>query len=315
MRPRLGAYMVVVVVAGLPLAAWLVAALRTTTATVGAAGLVVLLVLLVVGELVPIVVARHGRQSDEITISSTVALAMLFVAPLGYAVLAQAIPLVVDDLRRGKHWSRPIFNIAQYALTLAASRWVFVTVSGQPFLQPDPFSPAALPAAFAAGATYFVVNHALVGTAVALFSGEPVLAHLRDDTRFQLGVSGLLICLAPVVAAVGTFSVWLVPVLMLPMAAVRNSARLAIQRHLDAMHDGLTGLPNRALVRSELVRALEPQAAASEGVTVMFIDLDHFKESAATSSPSSRASRATRRRAGPRPSSSPSASPPAWRSR
>jgi diguanylate cyclase (GGDEF)-like protein len=275
---RQGAFLGLVTLVGLPVTLGALLALPSAEWAVGVPALAVLAAVLVAGELMPIEVARHGRSSDEITISSTAALALAFVAPLGFAMAAQAVPLVVDDLRRRKHWSRPLFNVSQYALTFVASRLVFSALSGQAFLRPEMFEPADLPAAFAAGAAFFVVNHALVGAAVALDSREPVLAHLRDDIRFQLATSGLLVCLSPAVLAVSMFSLWLVPVMLLPIVAVRTSTRLALQRHLDAVHDGLTGLPNRKLLRSELDRALEELARAGDGLAVMFIDLDHFKE-------------------------------------
>jgi diguanylate cyclase (GGDEF)-like protein len=271
--------MTTVTLIGLPTAGWCLASLPFVRWGIDAWMLAIFVCALVVGELMPIEVARHGRSSDEITISSTVALALVFVAPLGCVMLAQAIPLVFDDIRRGKHWSRPLFNVAQYALTFAASRAVFAVLAGQPFTEPTAFRPGDLLAAFVAAGVFFVANHAFVGTAVALWSGEPVLIHLRDDLRFQLATSGLLVCLAPVVVSVSVFSVALVPILLLPIVAVRNSARLAVQRHLDAMHDSLTGLPNRALLRVELLRGLSGSSnSTADGIAVMFIDLDHFKE-------------------------------------
>jgi diguanylate cyclase (GGDEF)-like protein/PAS domain S-box-containing protein len=55
------------------------------------------------------------------------------------------------------------------------------------------------------------------------------------------------------------------------------------QLRRNALHDALTGLPNRALLVDRLADALdaspdERRAADTEGVTVLFIDLDGFKE-------------------------------------
>jgi diguanylate cyclase (GGDEF)-like protein len=235
----------------------------------------------VLGELFPIEIARLGRRSDEITVSTTLALALALVAPLGWALVAQSLPLVVDDLRRRKHWSRPMFNVAQYALTFAAAKAVFVALSRTPN-GGAALSAHDLPAVFAAAAVYFLVNQVLVGTAVALWTGESPLSQLRDDGLFHLGTSGLLVCLAPVVLAVTQFSLILAPVLMLPLVAVRNSARMAVQRQHDALHDTLTGLPNRAFLRNELERRLyEGQGAGGSGrrgLAVLLLDIDHFKE-------------------------------------
>ena len=275
---RLDAYMALVCLAGLPLALWTLVRLPGTVLVDDLAVLVVLGLVLVVGELLPIEVSRRGRVSDEITISTTFALALVFVAPLGVVVLAQALPLVFDDLRRRKHWSRPFFNTAQYTLTLVAARLTYCTLAGKDFWSPAGFTSADLLPAFAAGAAFFAVNHACVSTAIALQLDEPVLRHLREDIRFQMSTSGLLVCVAPLVVVASHFSLALIPVLLLPIAAVRISAQLATQREHDALHDVLTGLPNRVLLHHELERELRDAAASHRGLAVLLADLDHFKE-------------------------------------
>ena len=278
-RPsRLSVYMCAVSAAGLPAAAWAAVDLLRTGPRLGLGLLTLLVTVLVVGELVPIEISRRGRVSDEITISTTFAVALLLVAPLGVVVLAQALPLVFDDVRRRKHWTRPFFNTAQYTLTFFAARGTYCALTGHGFFEPEAFRPEHLAAAFAAGATFFLVNHAFVSTAVALWSEEPVLDHLREDLRFQVSTSGLLVCLAPLVLAASDFSLALVPVLLLPIAAVRISAQLAAQREHDSLHDGLTGLPNRVLLQLEMERALSEVDKSGGGLAVLLADLDHFKE-------------------------------------
>jgi diguanylate cyclase (GGDEF)-like protein len=46
----------------------------------------------------------------------------------------------------------------------------------------------------------------------------------------------------------------------------------------QALHDSLTGLPNRDLFRERVAAALEETRSGSEGLIVMIFDLDHFKE-------------------------------------
>ncbi|MCW2615456.1 MAG: diguanylate cyclase/phosphodiesterase [Frankiales bacterium] len=133
--------------------------------------------------------------------------------------------MIVDDVRRGKDWTRPLFNVAQYTLTITATRWVYCLAAGQDLLVPETFERADLGPALLAGATLFAVNHGLVGTAVALWPRQPVPAHLHQDIRFQLSTAGLLVYRAPLVILATDVSLWLVPVLLLPMAAVRKSPR------------------------------------------------------------------------------------------
>jgi diguanylate cyclase (GGDEF)-like protein len=275
--PALVVHLALVCLTGLPLAVWLCWR-HPVTGSTDVPLVLALATVLVLGELLPIQVSRRGRQSDEITISSTCALALIIVAPLSVAILAQTLPMVVDDVRSGKHWTRVLFNVGQYALTFTACRAAFCLLGTQDLFRPGRFGHPDLWPALAAGLVFFVVNHGLVGTAVALASGEKVARHLRDETRFQLSVSGLLVCLAPVVLVVLDFSLLLLPLLLLPIAAVHTSAQLATQREHDALHDVLTTLPNRALLHLETQSALDEAARDETGLAVLLIDLDHFKE-------------------------------------
>jgi diguanylate cyclase (GGDEF)-like protein len=60
--------------------------------------------------------------------------------------------------------------------------------------------------------------------------------------------------------------------------ALRNGELLGQLRH-EALHDALTGLPNREHVQRRLAAALDEVAAGrTSGATVMILDLDDFKE-------------------------------------
>jgi len=76
----------------------------------------------------------------------------------------------------------------------------------------------------------------------------------------------------------GGFSPLLVPVLLAPLVWLRRAGRRVAASEHQALHDGLTGLPNRALFRDRVDRALS--AAHREGgqPVVMLLDLDRFKE-------------------------------------
>jgi diguanylate cyclase (GGDEF)-like protein len=58
------------------------------------------------------------------------------------------------------------------------------------------------------------------------------------------------------------------------LARLRAEERM---RH-DALHDPLTGLANRVLLRDRLEHALARSAREGEPTGVAFVDLDHFKE-------------------------------------
>jgi diguanylate cyclase (GGDEF)-like protein len=148
----------------------------------------------------------------------------------------------------------------------------------QPVLSPPPwqFAPATIWPALLSSLVFFLVNNTLTDIAVALKLRRAVIRHTVTDIVAQVPTSGVLLGLAPVLAEAVQWSVWTLPLLLLPLAAVHRSARLAFERERDALHDSLTGLPNRSLFNTRLAqacRSLDRHPAA-----VLLLDLDHFKE-------------------------------------
>ncbi len=237
-----------------------------------------LALMLFVGELRAIPVPRGDDTTDQLTVSSTFATALVLIGPLSLALLVQAVAVALSDRISGMPRQVMLFNIGQYLLTLSATRIVYCLASDREiFSLSTSFGPGDIPAALLASAVYFCVNNGLVATVVSLEAGIPVLKVLGEDVRFQLATSSILLGLAPVAAHVGTFSVAMLPLLVLPILGVHRNAQMSLRRQHEAMHDALTDLPNRELLRRRAHKAMTLVDDAHP-VAVMLIDLDHFKE-------------------------------------
>jgi diguanylate cyclase (GGDEF)-like protein len=198
------------------------------------------------------------------------------------SLLAMCLSVAAEDVRTRKSPLKVLYNAAQYALSLAASGAAFAALSGQSVL--EPFAPLALPehlpAALTAGCVFWAVNVVLTATVSALAMDEPVLARMREDLRFQLATDGLLLAFAPMIVLGVQDTVWTLPLLVLPLAGIYVSVDLARRREGEALHDGLTGLPNRALFGLRVNRLCDTVAETAPAgcAAVMLLDLDHFKE-------------------------------------
>ncbi|MCU1692268.1 MAG: diguanylate cyclase/phosphodiesterase [Frankiales bacterium] len=235
--------------------------------------------LILVGEAYPIVISRGEDDVDEVTISATFVLGVAMLGPLWLLVPAQVVAATVDDVRRRKEVRKLVFNSAQLILTAAATRAAFCLMADRGYLaDASPVTLRDVGAALFAGAVFFVVNNGLTGTVVALAMDQPILPHLREDTRLQLSTSGVLLSFAPVIVVASDFSLLLMPLMLLPIFAVHRSAALAAERERQALHDGLTGLPNRLFLHERTTRLLGEAERTGATTGILLLDLDHFKE-------------------------------------
>jgi diguanylate cyclase (GGDEF)-like protein len=146
-----------------------------------------------------------------------------------------------------------------------------------------------------AGVAFRTLSATLVSPSVARFGGDPIGATLsrritvQADGRWNVTVSrsaptGIS---SPDVQAAVVFGVWLVMGLMafgLVQVLARGRARALRMveektgqlRH-QALHDALTGLPNRALIMDRAEQMLAHARRNGTEASAMFMDLDGFK--------------------------------------
>ncbi|CAN5361385.1 cyclic Di-GMP phosphodiesterase RmdB [soil metagenome] len=234
--------------------------------------------LVVLGELFPLKVARR-HEAGEVTISSPFTYALLLTVGPAFAILAQAVGCVVADWAQHKAWQRTLFNAAQYSVSLAVGAAVLHLLNGGELLLADrSLRLGHLAIIVASGAVFLLTNHLLMGVLFLLDQGVGVLAHFRRDFVFDLSTTGVLLTLSPLVVAGARENLALLLFLLIPVAAIQRSARLSMEKELEALHDPLTGLGNRAAVHAWLDQAVDEARDASRAVAVLIVDLDRFKD-------------------------------------
>jgi diguanylate cyclase (GGDEF)-like protein len=65
---------------------------------------------------------------------------------------------------------------------------------------------------------------------------------------------------------------------LISWSTTRSLGRYAARQEFEAMHDHLTGLPNRAAFRARAIAALDTAARTGAGGAVVLVDLNRFKE-------------------------------------
>ncbi|GAB1691872.1 putative bifunctional diguanylate cyclase/phosphodiesterase [Krasilnikovia sp. M28-CT-15] len=95
---------------------------------------------------------------------------------------------------------------------------------------------------------------------------ESIAAHLQDQMRraylrLGAGLLGLYVVLA-----------------LISWSTTRSLRRHAARREHEALHDGLTGLPNRDAFRQRAEHVLDIAVRGSDSGAIVLVDLDRFKE-------------------------------------
>jgi diguanylate cyclase (GGDEF)-like protein len=231
----------------------------------------------IVGELLPINVVLRGQEGELLT-STAFAFAMLIAFGPGAAVPALCVGSLIGDVVRRKPLARMGFNVGQYAISLTITGVIMGIITDVPRAELDSFVGTDLPLLLLCGLIFFVINSVLVATVIALSSGYPIWTYFASDFLLQSSTAGFALGLAPLMVVVGEFSVGMLPLLALPIAAIHKNTRQAVLSEHQALHDALTGLPNRVLFHDRVRQAIESARRHEGSTAVMVMDLDHFKE-------------------------------------
>jgi diguanylate cyclase (GGDEF)-like protein len=229
----------------------------------------------VLGEMLPIKIPRRG-DDEELTLSASFAMAMLLVGGLGPALIAQSVASILQDVHSGKPAWRVRFNVGQYTLSMVAAWAAMRAMEVSPRLSVlHPFASHQLPAMLVAAGAFFLVNAWVVGTAVALYQGVPILSYFRNNLSFVVITGGVVLLVSPIVLAAAAYTVAIVPLCLAPVVAMYNSVHQSARNEHAARHDSLTGLPNRTAFHETITDAIQDEHVPA---AVLLMDLDRFKE-------------------------------------
>ena len=246
--------------ASLPALFWLVAALACA------------------GELFPIRVSR-GTDVEEITTSTTFAFAILLGFGTTPAVVVLAVSSAVADAVHRKPLWKILFNLSQYALAMGAAGLAYGALGA-----PRTMTLSALGPILAAGIGFFVVNDGLTGGAVALAEGVPVVPYLLEDLRFQVAIASALLSLAPIVLISADDSIWFVPLLAVPVAAVYWGASASLQNTvlIARLEESLAHLTELNRLKDDFVAVvsheLRTPLTSIQGYVKTLLQLDELED-------------------------------------
>ncbi len=271
-----------------PLLAWLAAAFLREPSVVADPLLLEWIIAIAVVDLLPV----PTTVGIPFSLSFPLQLSVALIYP---PAVAGAIALLGSTDKReftgGVRFGTALWNRAQIALSVVVEGSIFHHLASldSPWYELGP-------AVLLAGAVGYAVNAGCVAVYMHLKSRVPLLQLLREMHvgvfgEFILSYLGLALFSVVVATTFVKIGPWSIAVFIAPMAFARQmftrthslqEATLELEaktreNEWQALHDHLTGLPNRTLFLRHLREAIE-RTQPGHRVAVMIMDLDRFKE-------------------------------------
>jgi len=275
----------------LPMFVWIVGELVRNPHAFSDQHLLAWIVAIAAVDLLP--VPTSSQQSFSLSFPLELAVAIIYIPPVAAAV-ALLGSSDTREFHRDVPFTRALFNRAQVALAVVAESVMYHSVLNLSASQPWYLLGLAVLIAAVAG---YGVNTMLVAVHVHLKTEEPLVQILREMHvgvfgEFVLSYMGLALFSVIVVLSFKQLGSWAIFVFMAPLAFARQmfqrthslqeaTEELAVKQaenEFQALHDSLTGLPNRVLFQQKLAEAIAVATEGGGSVAVMLMDLDHFKE-------------------------------------
>ena len=101
---------------------------------------------------------------------------------------------------------------------------------------------------------------------------------VRGDLLLNTWWTVVLVALVPGILVAADYSLWLLPLIGIPLVAIQLGSRQAVINEHEARHDRVTGLSNREDVARVLEHALHRAGRQGDQVGVLMVGLSRFKE-------------------------------------
>ncbi len=243
-------------------------------------GFWVIAALVLLGELTPVMTA--GRYDPQGTVTSTAfVLAMLYLWGFWPAVLLQAGACVISETVKRKDAWKLFFNVGQYAISLFAAwgvMWLFGVQDGVGAgSQEIALHATDLLWIVLTWVAWFVVNNTLVA-GVSGDEGSTFRDAWTEDLGHYVVTHAAVMALSPLVVLAAQASSWFIPLLLIPLYAVRKMGQISLAEEHQATHDSLTGLPNRKFLLQTMQDGLSRCERGCEPFALFILDLDRFKD-------------------------------------
>lgn len=265
-------YIVLVIAAGVALAAW--SAMHR-----GFGHPLLLVALLALSVLVHTVKIEFTAASSTFSIGYAVAFAsLLALGPAGaiWVAMVGALVQCTLNVKIRTPWYQTVFSMSVLGLSIEAAGRTLAWMGAAAVNGP---ADIVIPSLMAAALAYFLVNSLLMATVIALTTGRPPIRVWDRD--FLWGAPNYFIGALVATVAVQSASRFGVTSVVLLVALLLLTFRLynVFVRRLDeALTDPLTHLPNRRSLAAHAEAEIARASRSGEALAIVMADVNRFKQ-------------------------------------
>ena len=242
----------------------------------------VLAALAVIADLRPFPVPGTRRRVATIFLSICFTFAIMLLWGAGPAIAVQTVAVTGAALRQRLSVARTVFIVGRFVLALVAADAVLDLFGPPPFALGIRVDRADVLAVVVAAAVWFAVNYLILAIGIRLRYGSGLRQVFTRTFGYELLSTGALLLLAPLLVSAPTG--WVILLVLVPVFAVNQMARLSSDQEEQIRLDPLTGLLSRRALRTEVDELVAAEVRrrvggdATNTFALLVLDLDKFKD-------------------------------------